>query len=231
MLNLPVIITPLRTYLYGQTSFWMEVIYLQHRLIEYLEKYNFLKIADLNSIFADLKSIMQLSRRHFFADVKLFQLERLKTKLFWRKSNGLSENVSFNSEFALAFEIKPFKVAFFLFFFNVNFSKYSRAEWVNKGYLFWLQSIKRIVRQIPSPSFINVPSCPNMCNFFFLFFFSLSLRSQHFFSGERGIFFFNIKKVFWVVPLYVDKTLLFMNHTERFLIKILTCSLKNVKFI
>ena len=48
----------------------MEVIYLQHRLIEYLEKYNFLKIADADSIFADVKSIMQLLRRHFFADVK-----------------------------------------------------------------------------------------------------------------------------------------------------------------
>ena len=38
MLNLPVIITPLRTYLYGQTSFWMEGICLQHFSIEYLEK-------------------------------------------------------------------------------------------------------------------------------------------------------------------------------------------------
>ena len=44
MLNLPAIITPLRTYLYGRTSFCMEVVYLQHLLIEYLEKYNFLKI-------------------------------------------------------------------------------------------------------------------------------------------------------------------------------------------
>ena len=69
MLNLPVVITPLRTYLYGQTSFWKEVIYLQHRLIEYLEKYNFLKIVDANSIFADVKSIMQLSRWHFFAGI------------------------------------------------------------------------------------------------------------------------------------------------------------------
>ena len=48
----------------------MEVIYLQHRLIEYLEKYNFLEIADVNSIFIDFKLIMQLSCRHFFADVK-----------------------------------------------------------------------------------------------------------------------------------------------------------------
>ena len=63
MRNLPVIITPLRTYLYGQTKFWMEVICLQHLLIEYLEKYNFLKTADSNSIFADVKSIIQLSRR------------------------------------------------------------------------------------------------------------------------------------------------------------------------
>ena len=47
----------------------MEVIYLQHRLIEYLEKYNFLKIVDANSIFADVKSIMQLSRWHFFAGI------------------------------------------------------------------------------------------------------------------------------------------------------------------
>ena len=47
----------------------MEVICLQHLLIEYLEKYNFLKIADVNSIFADVKSITQLSRQHFFADV------------------------------------------------------------------------------------------------------------------------------------------------------------------
>ena len=70
IINRPVIINPLRTYLYGQTNFWMEVICLQHVLIEYLEKYNFLKIADANSIFADVKSIMQLSRRHFFADMK-----------------------------------------------------------------------------------------------------------------------------------------------------------------
>ena len=70
MLNRPVIINPLRTYLYGQTSFWMQVICLQDLLIEYLEKYNFSKIADANSIFADVKSIIQLSRRHFFADVK-----------------------------------------------------------------------------------------------------------------------------------------------------------------
>ena len=33
----------------------MEIIYL-HLLIEYLEKYDFLKIADTNSIFADVKS-------------------------------------------------------------------------------------------------------------------------------------------------------------------------------
>ena len=77
MLNLLVIITPLKTYLYGQTNFGIEVICLQHLLIECLEKYNFLKIADANSIFADVKSIMQLSRWHFFADVKWFELERL----------------------------------------------------------------------------------------------------------------------------------------------------------
>ena len=47
----------------------MEVICLQHLLIEYLEKYNFLKIADVNSIFADVKSIAQLSHQHFFAEV------------------------------------------------------------------------------------------------------------------------------------------------------------------
>ena len=43
-------------------------------LIEYLEKYNFLKIANVNS---SVKSIIQLSHWHFFADVKLFELERL----------------------------------------------------------------------------------------------------------------------------------------------------------
>ena len=79
MLNLLVIITPLKTYLYGQTNFGIEIICLQHLLIECLEKYNFLKIADVNSIFADVKLIMQLSRRHFFADVKWFELERLRT--------------------------------------------------------------------------------------------------------------------------------------------------------
>ena len=70
MLNLSVIINPLRAYLYGQTKFWIEVVCLQHLLIKYLEKWNFLKITDPNSIFADVKSIIQLSRRHFFADVK-----------------------------------------------------------------------------------------------------------------------------------------------------------------
>ena len=55
----------------------MEVICLQHPLIEYLEKYNFLKIADANSIFADVKSIIQLLHQHIFADKKQFELERL----------------------------------------------------------------------------------------------------------------------------------------------------------
>ena len=46
------------------------------------KKCNFLKIADANSIFADAKSIMQLPRQHFFADVKKIELERLnKSKL------------------------------------------------------------------------------------------------------------------------------------------------------
>ena len=53
-----------------------------------------------------------------------------KTILFWIKLNELFENVSFDSEFILAFDIQPFKVAFF--FLNANFSKYFRAEWVKK---------------------------------------------------------------------------------------------------
>ena len=53
-----------------------------------------------------------------------------KTILFWIKLNELFENVSFDSEFILAFDIQPFKVGFF--FLNANFSKYFRAEWVKK---------------------------------------------------------------------------------------------------
>ena len=64
MFNLPVIITPLRTY-----CMFIQVL-IHHHLIEYLEKYIFLKIADMNSIFANVKSIIKLSRQHFFADVK-----------------------------------------------------------------------------------------------------------------------------------------------------------------
>ena len=41
--------------------------------------------------------------------------------LYWRKLNEHSENVSFDSEFALAFEIQRFKVAFFIVFLNANF--------------------------------------------------------------------------------------------------------------
>ena len=48
------------------------------------------------------------------------------------KLNEFSENVSFDSEFALAFEMQPFKVVSFVFFLNANFSKYSLAEWVNE---------------------------------------------------------------------------------------------------
>ena len=48
----------------------MEVMRLQQLLIEYLGKNTFLKISDANFIFADVKSIVQLSHRHFFADVK-----------------------------------------------------------------------------------------------------------------------------------------------------------------
>ena len=38
-----------------------------------------------------------------------------ETRLFKRKFNQLSVNVSFDSEFVLVFEIQPFKVAFFAF--------------------------------------------------------------------------------------------------------------------
>ena len=55
----------------------MEEIGLQHLLIEYLEKYNFLKIADGNSIFVDVKSVIQLSCQYFFANMKKFELQRL----------------------------------------------------------------------------------------------------------------------------------------------------------
>ena len=48
----------------------MEVTCLQNLLIEYLEKCSFLKIADANSIFVDVKSIIQLLRWDLFADVK-----------------------------------------------------------------------------------------------------------------------------------------------------------------
>ena len=37
-----------------------------------------------------------------------------KTTLFERKLNELSENVNFDSEFVVAFEIQPFKVTFFV---------------------------------------------------------------------------------------------------------------------
>ena len=46
--------------------------------------------------------------------------------------NDLSEKVNFDSEISLAFEMQPFKVAFFVSF-NANFSKYSRAEWVGNS--------------------------------------------------------------------------------------------------
>ena len=70
IINLPVIITPLRTYLYGQENFWMEVICLQHLLIEYFKKDNFLKFVNANFIFANVKLIIKLSHQHFFADMK-----------------------------------------------------------------------------------------------------------------------------------------------------------------
>ena len=70
MFNLSVVIISSGTLLLIQTSFWMEVICSQNLLIEYLEKYSFLKIADLNSIFVNVKVIIQLSRQHFFGGVK-----------------------------------------------------------------------------------------------------------------------------------------------------------------
>ena len=45
-------------------------------------------------------------------------VERAKNNPVWIKLNELSQNVSFDSEFALAFEIQPFKVPFFAFFLN-----------------------------------------------------------------------------------------------------------------
>ena len=84
MINLPVINTSLRTYFYGQTSFWMEMIFLQDLLTEYLEKYNFLKIADANSIFADLKSIMQLWVRKIISSFSMTFHWRIYNQFYWK---------------------------------------------------------------------------------------------------------------------------------------------------
>ena len=70
--------------------------------------------------------------------------EHAKNNPFLKKLNELSENVSFDSEFALAFEIQPFKVAFFVFL-NANFSKYSRAEWLNELWPYYQKHVNQII--------------------------------------------------------------------------------------
>ena len=54
----------------------------QNFLIEYLEIYNFLKSANANSIYADVKSIIQIARWHFFASMMYFELERVDKQLY-----------------------------------------------------------------------------------------------------------------------------------------------------
>ena len=44
----------------------------------YKKFYFILKIADVKSAFANAKMILQLSRRHFFADVKNSELEQIR---------------------------------------------------------------------------------------------------------------------------------------------------------
>ena len=44
----------------------------------YKKFYFILKIADVKSAFADAKMILQISRRHFFTDVKNSEVERLQ---------------------------------------------------------------------------------------------------------------------------------------------------------
>ena len=80
MLNFPVIITPLRNSSNGDTSFWIEVIYLRHLLIKYIlpTRIQFAKI--------DVKSIIYFSRPHFFADVK-----------DWSNDNNNNNNTNTNN--------------------------------------------------------------------------------------------------------------------------------------
>ena len=70
MLNLPVIITNIKNLFVLSDKFLNGGNLSAKPLIEYLQKYNFLKIADANFIFADMKSVIQLSRLHFFAEIK-----------------------------------------------------------------------------------------------------------------------------------------------------------------
>ena len=60
-------------------------------------------------------------------------VECRKTTLFWGKLNELSENISFDSEFVLAFEIQPFKVAFFVFFLMLVFQSIPGLNGLNKS--------------------------------------------------------------------------------------------------
>ena len=53
-----------------------------------------------------------------------------KITLIWRKLNELAENVSLDTKLVLIFELDCLKLRFSVFFLNVNFSKYYRAEWV-----------------------------------------------------------------------------------------------------
>ena len=85
MLNLLVIITPLKTYLYGQTNFGIEVICLQQLLIECLEKIPFFENRRRKFHFCRREIDYATFASASFADVKWFELERLYYKVYFSK--------------------------------------------------------------------------------------------------------------------------------------------------
>ena len=88
--------------------------------------------------------------------------------MFQRKRNELCENASFDSEFALAFEIQQFKVAFFVVFFKCQFfqgilrrNRLKLEKWVPVSQVYILKS-KLLATESSETSYTKV--C-NPCNY------------------------------------------------------------------
>ena len=199
--------------MYSQTT--TNISCLQHFLTNYLEKYKFLKLADANSTFADVKSITQLSPRHFFGRCEIIWVRKNKYSNKWETCgrNILSSFVLFSLKYELVEFIELIKWILYQ-------SIASTDSYLNTDYLLFPFSFCQLKLILSADEYINRLQKPapifRFCiNILWTFEFQFIEIFDEYISVSQETNSFGLVGIFWKWFFYISISMFVQNTLTR----------------